>query len=98
MTSWILAGLVFLGVLLDGALSLKRLKARGVDAERNPLIRKACEKFGLLPGMLLGLVAPWVVMLILLAAFHCDRVISFWLGVRTLWAVFQIDSMRNPQV
>lgn len=98
MISWVLAGLTFLGVILDVGISVKRIKALGLQAELNGLVKWACEKLGIWKGMAVSILAPWAVVLGASGAFHWDTWLGFLFGMRLLWAIFQLDALKNHKV
>lgn len=80
-------------VLLDLGVTLKRVLEYGTGVELNTLARNAMERWGALPGSIIGLLVPNAILLTLLAVFRLEKILIFLAGFRTCWALLSMYSI-----
>lgn len=90
----LLALYIFVLVVFDQTITVKRVEEYGPDIELNPIVRLAVVRWGAFPGSSIGLIAPNVAVLFALVLFKLTGVLLFYAGFKSCWALMQIKSLE----
>lgn len=97
MINGILAGLSGALVLFDVVLSGYRMHKGGLEVELNPLVRKACAKFGIVHGLMLTAGLPWAVVLTTAYCLGWTTLLGILFGMRFMFGLEQFSTLKIPK-